>query len=77
MKLIFLHGLGQSATDWQVVVNHLSDFDCQVFALFDENGFPDDFQTLVDKLTQYLKDVSEDFILVGLSLGGMPATVIF
>ena len=71
MKLIFLHGLGQDADSWQGVQDALSPMHSESFAIFSSPS--ESYQESKDRLTEYLQQESEPFILVGLSLGGVLA----
>ena len=71
MKLIFLHGLGQDAHSWQGVQDALSPMHSESFAIFSSPS--ESYQEAKDRLTEYLQQESEPFILVGLSLGGVLA----
>ena len=71
MKLIFLHGLGQDAHSWQGVQDALSPLPSDSFAIF---SYPSEsYHEAKERLTEYLQQESEPFILVGLSLGGVLA----
>lgn len=71
MKLVFLHGLGQDAHSWQSVQDALSPLPSDSFAIF---SYPSEsYQEAKERLTEYLQQESEPFILVGLSLGGVLA----
>ena len=71
MKLIFLHGLGQDAHSWQGVQDALPPMHSESFAIFSSPS--ESYQKAKDRLTEYLQQESEPFILVGLSLGGVLA----
>ena len=71
MKLIFLHGLGQDAHSWQGVQDALSPLQSESFAIFSHPS--ESSQEAKERLTEYLQQESEPFILVGLSLGGVLA----
>ena len=71
MKLIFLHGLGQDAHSWQSVQDALSPMHSESFAIFSSPS--ESYQEAKDRLTEYLQQESEPYILVGLSLGGVLA----
>ena len=71
MKLIFLHGLGQDAHSWQGVQDALSPMHSESFAIFSSPS--ESYQEAKDRLTEYLQQESEPYILVGLSLGGVLA----
>ena len=71
MKLVFLHGLGQDAHSWQSVQDALSPLPSDSFAIF---SYPSEsYQEAKERLTEYLQQESEPFILAGLSLGGVLA----
>ncbi len=69
MKLIFLHGLGQDAHSWQGVQDALSPLPSESFAIFSHPS--ESYHEAKERLTEYLQQESEPFILVGLSLGGV------
>ena len=71
MKLIFLHGLGQDAHSWQGVQDALSPMHSESFAIFSSPS--ESYQEAKDRLTEYLQQKNEPYILVGLSLGGVLA----
>ena len=71
MKLIFLHGLGQDAHSWKGVQDALSPLQSESFAIFSHPS--ESYQEAKERLTEYLQQESEPFILVGLSLGGVLA----
>ena len=71
MKLIFLHGLGQDAHSWKGVQDALSPLQSESFAIFSHTS--ESYQEAKERLTEYLQQESEPFILVGLSLGGVLA----
>ena len=71
MKLIFIHGLGQDAHSWQGVQDALSPLQSESFAIFSRPS--ESYQEAKERLTEYLQQESEPFILVGLSLGGVLA----
>lgn len=73
MKTVFLHGLGQTAHDWDAVINRasLSDIDCpELFALSEEDLTYSAIRTEVEK--RYA-DTKEPFRICGLSLGAVLA----
>lgn len=71
MKLIFLHGLGQDAHSWQGVQDALPPMHSESFAIFSSPS--ESYQEAKDRLTEYLQQENEPYILVGLSLGGVLA----
>lgn len=73
MKTIFLHGLGQTAHDWDAVIDlaSLPDIDCpDLFALSQENLV---YSNLLEKLEKRYTDTKEPFRICGLSLGAILA----
>ena len=73
MKVVFLHGLGQTAEDWQRVVKYTlrSDADCpQLFSLAAEDFT---YSSILSGLEKLYEQETEPFILCGLSLGGVLA----
>ena len=67
MKLIFLHGLGQSAESWKEVRNLLTDYPSEAIELFPSGV--SSYQKVKERVYQYLAQETEPFVLVGLSLG--------
>ena len=67
MKLIFLHGLGQSAESWKEVQNLLTDYPSEALELFPSGVAT--YQEAKECIYQYLSKETEPFVLVGLSLG--------
>ena len=67
MKLIFLHGLGQSAESWQEVQELLADYPSEALDLF-PTGVTS-YQEVKEHIYQHLSKETEPFILIGLSLG--------
>ena len=67
MKLIFLHGLGQSAESWKEVRNLLTDYPSEAIELF-PSGISN-YQQAKERVYQHLAQETEPFVLVGLSLG--------
>ena len=67
MKLIFLHGLGQSAETWKEVQNLLTDYPSEALELFPSGVAT--YQEAKECIYQYLSKETEPFVLVGLSLG--------
>ena len=73
MKTILLHGLGQTAKDWEPVTRRLSapEADCpELFALAQGNIC---YSHILAGLEQRYADTSDPLRLCGLSLGGMLA----
>ena len=71
MKLVFLHGLGQSAESWKEVRNLLIDYPSEAIELFPSGV--SNYQEAKERVYQYLAQETEPFILVGLSLGAVLA----
>ena len=67
MKLIFLHGLGQSADSWKEVQELLVDYPSEALELF-PSGVAS-YQEAKERIYQYLSKETEPFVLIGLSLG--------
>ena len=67
MKLIFLHGLGQSAESWKEVQELLADYPSEALDLF-PTGITS-YQEAKERIYQYLSKETEPFVLIGLSLG--------
>ena len=67
MKLIFLHGLGQSAESWKEVQDLLADYPSEALDLF-PTGITR-YQEAKESIYQHLSEETEPFVLIGLSLG--------
>ena len=67
MKLIFLHGLGQSADSWQEVQELLVDYPSEALELYPSGVAT--YQEATERIYQYLSKETEPFVLIGLSLG--------
>ena len=67
MKLIFLHGLGQSADSWKEVQDFLADYPSEALDLFPAGVGT--YQEAKEHIYQRLTVETEPFVLVGLSLG--------
>ena len=67
MKLIFLHGLGQSADSWKEVQDLLTDYPSEALDLFPAGVGT--YQEAKEHIYQHLSKETEPFVLVGLSLG--------
>ena len=67
MKLIFLHGLGQSADSWKEVQGLLADYPSEALDLFPAGVGT--YQEAREHIYQRLTVETEPFVLVGLSLG--------
>ena len=75
MKCIFLHGLGQTPSDWIDTVKNLDEnFDVSCPALFEWlDGTECCYTNLYHGLKKYCAQFDEPFALCGLSLGGILA----
>ena len=67
MKLIFLHGLGQSADSWKEVQDLLANYPSEALELFPSGVAT--YQEAKDRIYQRLTVETEPFVLIGLSLG--------
>ena len=67
MKLIFLHGLGQSTESWKEVQELLADYPSEALDLF-PTGITS-YQEAKECIYQHLSEETEPFVLIGLSLG--------
>ena len=67
MKLVFLHGLGQSAESWKEVQELLADYPSEALDLF-PTGITS-YQEAKERIYQHLSEETEPFVLIGLSLG--------
>ena len=67
MKLIFLHGLGQSADSWKEVQDLLADYPSEALDLFPTGVTT--YQEAKERIYQRLTGEAEPFVLIGLSLG--------
>ena len=67
MKLIFLHGLGQSAESWKEVQELLVDYPSEALELFPSGVAT--YQEAKERVYQHLAQETEPFVLIGLSLG--------
>ena len=67
MKLIFLHGLGQSADSWKEVQDFLTDYPSESIELFPSGVGT--YQEAKERIYQHLSEETEPFVLIGLSLG--------
>jgi pimeloyl-ACP methyl ester carboxylesterase len=73
MKVILLHGLGQSVNDWQDIVRKSNLSDIVLFPLF-QDILPTteiSLSTLQQTVDEFLETIHEPFVLGGLSLGAV------
>ncbi len=73
MKIVFLHGLGQTAQDWNVVVEQVSFADTDCPELFSLDGQDVTYSNVFAQLESKYADTSEPLVLCGLSLGAILA----
>lgn len=73
MKIVFLHGLGQTAKDWKAVMEQVSCADTDCPELFSLGGKDVTYSTLFSQLEGRYADTTEPFVLCGLSLGAILA----
>ena len=71
MKIVFLHGLGQRAADWDQVASQFPNTDCP--ELFEIAGEKLNYSVILSSLEERYKYEKEPLCLCGLSLGGMLA----
>lgn len=72
MKTVLLHGLGQTAKDWECVTRHLSssNIDCpELFATVNDISY----SRLLSNLERQYADITEPLCICGLSLGAILA----
>lgn len=67
MKLIFLHGLGQTAASWKEVKDLLVDHPSEALELFPSGV--GSYQEAKKRIAKYLSEEKKPFVLIGLSLG--------
>ncbi len=73
MKTIFLHGLGQTARDWQAVVNQASLSDTCCPELFSLSEGDITYSHILTGLEKQCENMTEPFCICGLSLGALLA----
>ncbi|MCD8197956.1 MAG: alpha/beta fold hydrolase [Lachnospiraceae bacterium] len=73
MRVVFLHGLGQTARDWQTVVKCMSQSDVDCPELFSLAAGDFTYSSILSGLEKLYEKETEPFILCGLSLGGILA----
>ena len=71
MKIVFLHGLGQRAADWDRVASQFPNTDCP--DLFEIAGEKLNYSAILSSLEERYEYEREPLCLCGLSLGGMLA----
>lgn len=72
MKLVFLHGLGQTNDSWNEVIKYIDAPNILRISLNEltKESKSITFSELSENLTKLLKTIEEPFIVIGLSLGG-------
>lgn len=72
MKLVLLHGLGQTNDSWNEVINYIDTPNILRISLDEltKESKSITFSELSENLTKLLKKIKEPFIVIGLSLGG-------
>lgn len=73
MKIVFLHGLGQTAQDWNAVVEQVSCLDTDCPELFSLDGKDITYSNVFAQLERRYGETAEPFVLCGLSLGAILA----
>ena len=73
MKVVFLHGLGQTAKDWQTVVKYTQQTDVDCLELFSLAAGDFTYSSILSGLEKLYEQETKPFILCGLSLGGVLA----
>lgn len=73
MKTVFLHGLGQTAQDWDEVINQVSlpDVDCPELYSISKGNIT--YSDILAGLEERYMNVTEPFCICGLSLGAILA----
>lgn len=73
MKTVFLHGLGQTAQDWDEVINRVSlqDVDCPELYSVSKGNIT--YSDILAGLEERYMNVTEPFCICGLSLGAILA----
>ena len=67
MKLIFLHGLGQSSESWEEVQGLLADYPSEILELFPSGVCS--YEEAKKRVAKHLSEEKQPFVLIGLSLG--------
>ena len=73
MKTVLLHGLGQTAQDWENVVCQLSTSNVECPELFSSTGNEISYSRILDNLEKRYSNVTEPLCICGLSLGALLA----
>lgn len=73
MKLIFLHGLGQTADSWKSIATQFTDQEVTCLELFENGRLPHKLSEITNQIQHIIVESKEDVVVIGLSLGGMLA----
>ncbi len=73
MKMVFLHGLGQTPRDWDLVLKEIGCFDSECPELFSLNGQHATYSNIFAQLEEKYADTNQQLVLCGLSLGAVLA----
>lgn len=73
MKLLFLHGLGQTKESWKETIQALKGIKTACVQVIDPNVRNQTFSSLADRMEQQLLEEKEQVVLCGLSLGAVVA----
>ncbi len=73
MKIVFLHGLGQTAQNWNSVLEQVPCTDTDCPELFTLEGQEVTYSNVLAQLERRYEDTAEPFVLCGLSLGAILA----
>ncbi len=73
MKIVFLHGLGQTSKDWDETIKRSSDLDADCPELFSLAKTDMSYPRILKGLERRYADEAEPFRICGISLGAMLA----
>lgn len=73
MRVVFLHGLGQTASDWDAVLQHMMGIEPVILELFDMAGDEVTYSHIMNNLEERCAGLTEPFCICGLSLGAILA----
>lgn len=73
MKVVFLHGLGQTAQDWQMVAKNMLQTDVDCPELFSLTNGDFTYSSILSGFEKMYEKAAEPFVLCGLSLGALLA----
>lgn len=77
MKILFLHGLGQTKDAWNQTIQAVRGKSTECIELFVPNAKNQTFYTMADRLEQKLIKEKEPIVLCGLSLGAVLALELY